>query len=42
MKRDEARHATTALYLGGTELPLPVRLGMRMASRLMTATARWV
>jgi ubiquinone biosynthesis monooxygenase Coq7 len=42
MKRDEARHATTALYLGGTELPLPVRLAMRFASRVMTTTAHWV
>jgi ubiquinone biosynthesis monooxygenase Coq7 len=42
MKRDEARHATTALYLGGTRLPLPARLAMRLASRVMTATAHWV
>lgn len=42
MKRDEARHATTALYLGGTELPLPARLAMRLASRVMTTTAHWV
>ena len=42
MKRDEARHATTALYMGGAQLPLPARLGMRLASRVMTTTARWV
>lgn len=42
MKRDEARHATTALHLGGTELPLPCRLGMRLASRVMTTTAYWI
>ena len=42
MKRDEAKHATTALYLGGTTLPLPVRTAMRLASRLMTGTAYWV
>jgi ubiquinone biosynthesis monooxygenase Coq7 len=42
MKRDEARHATTALYMGGTALPLPVRMAMRLASRVMTTTAYWV
>jgi len=42
MKRDEARHATTALHLGGTELPLPCRLGMRAASRVMTTAAYWI
>jgi 3-demethoxyubiquinol 3-hydroxylase len=42
MKRDEARHATTALYMGGTALPLPCRVAMRAASRVMTTTARWV
>ena len=42
MKRDEARHATTALHLGGAQLPLPARLAMRLASRVMTTTARWI
>jgi ubiquinone biosynthesis monooxygenase Coq7 len=42
MKRDEARHATTALQLGGSELPLPARVLMRLSSRAMTATAYWV
>ena len=42
MKRDEARHATTALHSGGAELPLPIRAVMRLASRVMTATAYWV
>jgi len=42
MKRDEARHATTALRNGATELPLPVRMAMRLASRVMTTTAYWV
>lgn len=42
MKRDEARHATTALRLGGTELPLPLRIGMRLTSRVMTTTAHWI
>jgi 3-demethoxyubiquinol 3-hydroxylase len=42
MKRDEAGHATTALYLGGAQLPIPARFAMRLASRVMTTTARWV
>jgi ubiquinone biosynthesis monooxygenase Coq7 len=42
MKRDEARHATTALSIGGAALPLPVRLAMKAASRVMTTTAYWV
>ena len=42
MKRDEARHATTALHSGGVELPLPLRVAMRVASRVMTTTAYWI
>lgn len=39
MKIDEAKHATTALAHGGAPLPLPVRLAMRLTSKVMTATA---
>lgn len=42
MKTDEIRHAETAIGLGAAELPMPVRLGMRFASQLMTRTAYWV
>lgn len=42
MQLDEARHGRRALEAGGSELPLPVRLGMRLASRVMTTTARWL
>ena len=42
MKTDEIRHAETAIRLGAAELPMPVRLGMRFASKLMTRTAYWV
>ena len=42
MKQDEARHATTALEHGGAELPVPVKLGMKLSSKLMTKTAYWV
>ena len=41
MKSDEARHATTALSQGASELPLPVKLAMRLASKVMTQTAFW-
>jgi ubiquinone biosynthesis monooxygenase Coq7 len=42
MKRDEGRHATVALYYGGADLPLPVRLAMRLSSKLMTETSYWI
>jgi ubiquinone biosynthesis monooxygenase Coq7 len=42
MKRDEIAHAETAVRLGARELPLPVKLAMKLASRVMTRTAYWV
>lgn len=39
MKLDEIQHAKTAIALGGVELPAPVKTAMRLASRVMTATA---
>lgn len=42
MKVDEAQHATTAIEHGGAQLPLPVRLGMKLTSKLMTKTAYWI
>lgn len=42
MKDDEARHATSAFRHGASELPTPVRLAMRLASRVMTRTSYWV
>lgn len=42
MKRDEAKHATTALHMGGSELPFGVKLAMKAASKVMTTTAYWV
>lgn len=42
MKEDEAKHATTAIVHGAAELPAPVRLGMKLASRVMTRTAYWI
>jgi len=39
MRADEARHRDTALELGATDLPRPVRRAMRLASGLMTRIA---
>ena len=36
MKTDEMRHAETAKHHGALELPLPVKLAMKLSSRLMT------
>ena len=42
MRNDEARHGANARDAGGIELPLPVRLAMRAAARVMTATAYYL
>lgn len=42
MKDDEVRHADTATDRGGADLPLPARLAMKLAARVMTATAHYV
>lgn len=42
MQLDEARHGRNAMEAGGSELPLPVRLGMRLAAKVMTTTAHWI
>jgi 3-demethoxyubiquinol 3-hydroxylase len=39
MRADEVKHRNTALGLGAAELPAPVRLAMRFASRVMTTIA---
>jgi 3-demethoxyubiquinol 3-hydroxylase len=39
MRQEEAGHAEKAKTLGARELPDPVRRGMHLAARLMTATA---
>lgn len=36
MKEDEIHHATVALEAGGAKLPAPVRLAMKLTSKLMT------
>lgn len=42
MGEDEVRHGQTARQLGGVELPLPLRLAMRVAAKVMTTTAHYV
>ena len=42
MKADESGHAVNARRQGGAELPAPIRGAMRLASRIMTGTTRWV
>jgi 3-demethoxyubiquinol 3-hydroxylase len=42
MRMDEARHATTALEHGASELPAPARVLMRLASSVMTRMSYWI
>jgi ubiquinone biosynthesis monooxygenase Coq7 len=42
MREDERRHGLAAGEMGGVELPAPARFAMRMAARVMTATAYYV
>jgi 3-demethoxyubiquinol 3-hydroxylase len=42
MAADEAEHAETAIRLGGSNLPAPVRRAMQLSSKLMTGTAYYV
>jgi ubiquinone biosynthesis monooxygenase Coq7 len=42
MKEDEKQHGETAHRAGASELPLPIKFLMRLASRVMTGTAHWI
>jgi len=42
MKVDEIHHAQVAEAAGGAELPPPIRLAMRLASKVMTRSVYWV
>jgi ubiquinone biosynthesis monooxygenase Coq7 len=42
MKRDEIRHGDAAQAAGAVELPAPVKVLMKLTSRVMTRTAYWV
>jgi len=42
MKDDEARHARVAIEHGAAELPAPVKLAMKLGSRVMTRSSFWI
>jgi ubiquinone biosynthesis monooxygenase Coq7 len=42
MKNDEARHARTAEEHGAAELPEPVKLAMKLGSRVLTRSSFWI
>lgn len=42
MQLDEAKHAATAVNLGGAQLPAPVKMAMRLTSKIMTKTTYWI
>lgn len=42
MYSDEVGHADMANSLGGTELPQPVQLAMKLNSKVMTGTSYWL
>ncbi len=42
MKMDEEGHAALAHHLGAAPMPVPVRMAMKWASKLMTSTVYWV
>ena len=42
MQQDEAVHASEANALGASELPAPIKTGMKIASKIMTKTAYYI
>ena len=42
MQQDEAAHASEANALGASELPVPIKTGMKIASKIMTKTAYYI
>ncbi|MES9900286.1 MAG: 2-polyprenyl-3-methyl-6-methoxy-1,4-benzoquinone monooxygenase [Sedimenticola sp.] len=42
MREDELRHATLALKGGGAKLPAPIKLAMKLTSKVMTRTVYWL
>ena len=42
MQQDETAHALEANALGASELPAPIKAGMKIASKIMTTTAYYV
>ena len=42
MKVDEIHHATVALEAGGANLPMPIKLAMKLTSKIMTKTVYYL
>jgi ubiquinone biosynthesis monooxygenase Coq7 len=42
MKADEIHHADVARDAGGAELPAPVKLAMKLTSKVMTGSVYWI
>jgi 3-demethoxyubiquinol 3-hydroxylase len=42
MKADEIKHAETAIEHGGAPLPMPVKMAMKLTSKVMTKTAYYL
>jgi 3-demethoxyubiquinol 3-hydroxylase len=42
MSHDEMQHGAQATSMGGKELPIPVRMAMRLTARLMTEGSYWL
>jgi ubiquinone biosynthesis monooxygenase Coq7 len=42
MKEDEIHHATVALEAGGAKLPLPIKLAMKLTSKVMTKSVYYL
>mgnify|MGYP003465481616 CR=1 FL=1 len=42
MQQEEIAHANTANQLGASELPAPIKTGMKFASKIMTNTAYYI
>jgi ubiquinone biosynthesis monooxygenase Coq7 len=42
MKSDEVNHAQMAVQQGARELPLPIKIAMKLSSKVMTKTAYYL
>jgi ubiquinone biosynthesis monooxygenase Coq7 len=42
MQIDEGKHATTAIESGGVDLPQPIKMLMKLTSKVMTKSVYWI
>ncbi len=42
MRNEEIEHATAAMAAGGSELPMPIKMAMKLIAKVMTTTAYWI